>query len=152
MTVSLLCVAEWTHKLASELAHTTSHYGKDERRTKDERDNENEPGGGATGKDLQCSECRPVQRGVTSANYHSTEQTGDIRPLYHFQGMAEQGHGAIRNEYCGGNAEHGNWCGARTRNKKFESTHSRRAQEKSPHRQVGALPYFPCFFGQGLTG
>lgn len=42
MTVLLLCVAVWTHTLASERAHTTKDYGKDERRTDHERDNENE--------------------------------------------------------------------------------------------------------------
>lgn len=28
LTVPLLCVAEWTHTLASERAHTTNDYGK----------------------------------------------------------------------------------------------------------------------------
>ena len=42
LTVLLLCVAVWTHTLASERAHTTKNYGKDERRTDHERDNENE--------------------------------------------------------------------------------------------------------------
>ena len=42
LTVLLLCVAVWTHTLASERAHTTKDYGKDERRTGHERDNENE--------------------------------------------------------------------------------------------------------------